>query len=257
MGCGCTGLTRRRLLTGGALAGTGVALGGCDRLGIDFPDLVSDAQVEAMGLRAWDEITATTPVARNDPRQQVIDDVARRCVRAAGERPDDWEVRLFDVAQVNAFALPGRKIGVYAGMFDVARSDAQLAAVIGHEIGHVQAEHAQERMSAEIAKTLGLRLIAIVLQLGDVEFAQGIAAALGLGAQYGLILPYGRAQELEADRLGLRVMAQAGFDPNAAVTLWQRMEDAGGDGPPAFLSTHPAPTARIEAIREMIPQIAA
>lgn len=254
MPCGCHGLTRRRLLTGGALAASGAALSGCDR--IELPNLVSQAQVERMGLQAWDDITAATPTARGDPRARALDQVARRCIEAAGERPGDWEVRLFDVDQVNAFALPGRKIGVYAGMFDVAQDEAQLAAVIGHEIGHVQAEHAQERMSAEVAKSLGLRLVAIVLQLGDVEFAEGIAAALGLGAQYGLILPYGRAQELEADRLGLRVMAQAGYDPGAAVTLWQRMEQASGGGPPAFLSTHPAPRSRIEEIREMIPRIA-
>lgn len=252
--CACRAQTRRRVLTGGMLAAAGAGLGGCDRIGL--PDLVSDAQVQAIGLRAWEEITATTPVARGDPRQGALDAVARRCLLAAGERPGDWEVRLFDVAQVNAFALPGRKIGVYTGMFEAARTPGELAAVVGHEIGHVQAEHAQERMSAEVAKTFGLRLIAIVLQLGDVEYAAGIAAALGIGAQYGLILPYGRRQELEADRLGLAIMAQAGFDPQAAVSLWTRMDRLGGGGQPAFLSTHPAPRARIEAIRAMIPQIA-
>jgi predicted Zn-dependent protease len=246
--CTCQ-LSRRGFLTGGGAAAT-TALAGCDR--IDLPNLVSDQQAEAMGLRAWEDIRQTTQISQDSWSQNRLDRIARRLLEASGEDPMAWEVTLFADSQVNAFALPGRKIGVYQGMMQLARADAQLAAVVGHEIGHVQAEHAQERMSAEVAKNFGLRLIALVLQVGEVEFAQGIAAALGLGAQYGLIMPYNRSQELEADRLGLEIMARADYDPQAAVALWQDMDAQGGERPPAFLSTHPAPQARIEEIRDMI-----
>jgi len=249
--CGrCAPLSRRRLLLGGAACAT---LAGCDE--IPLPDLVSDDQVEAMGLRAWEDIRSQVPASRDGARARRLATVARRCLQAAGEAPGDWEVTLFASDQINAFALPGRKIGVFEGMFRAARAEDELAAIVGHEIGHLRADHAQARMNAEVAKDLGLRLIAFVLQLGDVEYAAGIAAALGMGVQYGLVLPYSRAQELEADRIGLQIAAEAAYDPAAAVALWQRMDSLAGERPPEFLSTHPAPTARIEEIRAMLPEL--
>jgi len=140
-------------------------------------------------------------------------------------------------------------------MFRVGQNEDQLAAVVGHEIGHVQAEHGQERINAQVAKDWGLRLIAFLLQMGDVEFAAEIAAALGLGVEYGLVLPYSRSQELEADRFGIRLMAEAGYRPPEAIAFWQRMQAAGGAQQPEFLSTHPAPQSRIEELREMLGQL--
>jgi len=233
--------------------GTAIAalllLSGCDWLPFD---LVSDRQAEAMGLQAWEEIVATTPPS-DDPRlQAALDAVVARLLAAAGERPEDWEAVVFAGPEVNAFALPGNRIGVFEGMFGMAENPDQLAAVVGHEIGHVAAEHSQERMTAEIARHLGVRLIALLLQLGEVQYGDDIAAALGLGAEYGLLLPYSRQHELEADRIGLELMAAAGYDPAEAVALWRNMRAAGGDGPPGFLSTHPTPAARIEALEEML-----
>lgn len=247
--CQCHAVSRRRFLSGGAAAST-LVLSGCDEIRV--PNLVSEAQVQAMGQQAWDEIRATTPVSRSNRLTAAVDEVAVRCIRAAGEDPADWDVALFEVPEVNAFALPGRRIGIYEGMLGVAEDASQLAAVIGHEIGHVQARHAQERISAELAQQYGLRVIQFLLHLGNVEFADGIAAALGVGMQFGLILPYSRRQELEADRLGIDIMRVASFDPAAAVTLWERMDAMAGDRPPGFLSTHPAPGTRIEKIREML-----
>jgi predicted Zn-dependent protease len=218
-------------------------------------DLVSDEQVEAMGLQAWEEIRANAPVARDPALQSTLDRVSARLLSAAGQAPADWEFVVFGRPDVNAFALPGRKIGVYEGMFRVIANEDQLAAIVGHEIGHLQAEHGQERMNAQLSADWGLRIISFLLQIGDVEFAAEIAAALGLGVEYGLVLPYSRRQELEADRLGLQTMAAAGFAPEQAVDLWRRMEAAGGDRPPEFLATHPAPASRIEAIRKMLPEI--
>ena len=236
-----------------ALMLAGLALAGCDRL-LPF-DLVSDDQVEAMGLQAWDQLRAERPPSDAPALQRELDRIAARLLAAAGGRPEDWEAVVFDGPEVNAFALPGNKIGVFEGMFDVAGSADQLAAVVGHEIGHLAAEHSKERMTAQVVKDLGLRIVYLILRLGDVQYAADIAAALGLGAEYGLVLPYSRGHELEADRLGLELMAEAGYDPAAAVELWRRMEAAAGEGPPGFLSTHPTPAARIEALEEMLPEI--
>jgi len=249
--CDCW-LTRRGMLR---LAGAGgaVLLTGCDE--ISEIDLVSEGQVEEMGLRAWQEIKSQTPVARNSEEQRLLNRVSSLLLKAAGEKPEQWEVLVFDRPEVNAFALPGRKIGVFQGMFRVGQNEDQLAAVVGHEIGHVQAEHGQERINAQVAKDWGLRLIAFLLQMGDVEFAAEIAAALGLGVEYGLVLPYSRSQELEADRFGIRLMAEAGYRPPEAIAFWQRMQAAGGAQQPEFLSTHPAPQSRIEELREMLGQL--
>lgn len=243
--CHCR-ISRRRLL---GLAGAGALplLGGCDDA-----DLVSDATVEAMGLQAWDEIRRTTPLAEGSAFQTALDEVAARLLRAANEAPGDWEAVVFRGPEINAFALPGGKIGVYEGMFRVIGNADQLAAIVGHEIGHLQAEHSQERMNAQVAKGWGLRALSLLLQMNEVEYAAEIAAALGIGVEYGLVLPYSRRQELEADRLGLITMADAGFRPAEAVALWRRMEAAVGARPPEFLATHPAPASRIEAIEAML-----
>ncbi|TGN61580.1 M48 family peptidase [Paracoccus liaowanqingii] len=225
-------------------------LAGCDDI-----DLVSDATVEAMGLQAWAEIRTATPASPDPALQRILAEVAERLLIAAGEASSNWEVLVFRGSEINAFALPGRKIGIYEGMFGVVQNRDQLAAIVGHEIGHLQAEHSQERMSAQVAQNWGLRALSWVLRAGEVEYAAEIAAALGVGLEYGLVLPYSRRQELEADRLGLITMAGAGFQPAEAVSLWQRMEAATAGRGPEFLATHPAPQSRIAAIKAMLPKI--
>lgn len=236
--------SRRSFLT---LAGAG-AVAGCD----GPPDLVSDAEVERMGLQAWQEIRQNTEASANRDYQGALDRVAARLLGAQQADPSNWEVVVFASPQINAFALPGGKIGVYEGMFDVFGNEDQLAAIVGHEIGHLDAEHAQKRMSAQVAKSAGLRILAWVLNMGDVQYANEIAAALGLGVEVGLLLPYSRDQELEADRLGLETMALAEYDPRQAVDLWQRMQAAQGDRGPEFLATHPTPRSRIREIEEIL-----
>lgn len=243
--CRCSIDRRMMLKLSGASAAS--LLGGCDKV-----DLVSDATVEAMGLQAWSDIRQTTEVPADRALQAALDDVSRRLLLAANETPDNWEVLVFRGSEVNAFALPGRKIGVYEGMFNLVANEDELAVIVGHEIGHVHAEHSQERMNAQMAKGWGLRVLSLLLQLGEVEYAAEIAAALGVGVEYGLVLPYSRRQELEADRLGLHTMAEAGFRPEEAVALWQRMDTAVTDRAPEFLATHPAPQARIAEIKAML-----
>lgn len=248
--CQANAITRRSLLKYAGAASLPV-LSGCD---MPF-DLVSDDDVEALGLQAWEEIRTTSAVARDPELQSVLDRVSARLLAAAGESAADWEILVFARPEINAFALPGRKIGVYEGMFRVVANEDQLAAIVGHEIGHLEAEHSQERMNAQLSADWGLSIVSYLLRLGGVEYAAEVAAALGLGVEYGLVLPYSRQHELEADKLGLVTMAAAGFAPEQAVDLWRRMEIAAGDRPPEFLATHPAPASRIEAIEEMLPEI--
>ena len=167
---------------------------------------------------------------------------------------DSWEVVVFDSDQVNAFALPGGKIGVYTGLLKVAVTQDQLATVIGHEIAHVLADHSNERLSQSQIANAGLQLTNIAL--GSSEYAQyrgATMAALGLGVQYGVLMPYGRTQESEADIVGLELMAKSGFDPNQSVDLWKNMAKAsGGAQPPELLSTHPSHGTRIQDLSAKI-----
>jgi predicted Zn-dependent protease len=244
----------RRVLS--AISAGGLLLAGCagsgdTGLGLD---LVSQEQVQQMSAETWQRIRSETQASDNQQYQQAADRIADNLLQAAGANPGEWEVVVFEGDQANAFALPGGKIGVYEGMFQVAENDAQIAAVIGHEIGHVEAEHAQERVSSEIATQGAVQLVSAALQIGNVGYANAIAGALGAGAQYGVLLPYSRNQELEADRTGLRLMVQAGYDPREALEFWRRMEQQGGAQPPAFLSTHPAAGERVEQLEELMPE---
>ncbi|SER53917.1 Peptidase family M48 [Tranquillimonas rosea] len=250
MPCSChSSLTRRTFLTGAAAVP--LATAGCDQAAV----LVSEAEAEAMGERAWQQITSDVPATQDAAFSDTVSEVSSRLIRAAGGSPGEWQVVGFDSDRINAFALPGQRIGVFRGLYDVAQNRAQLAAVIGHEIGHLDADHARERMGNARAQNWLQRIIAFVLQTSDVEFGREIMAALGLGLEYGITLPYSRNQELEADALGLRLMAQAGYDPQAAITFWQRMDSAQPGRPPEMIATHPAPESRIREIRDMLPDL--
>lgn len=227
------------LLAACAPQGTGIGI-----------NLVPEAEVEQAGLQAWQELRARTPASADAQLQARARRVAERVLRGTGEDPARWEVVVFASDQVNAFALPGNKIGVYEGMMRLAGSDDELAAVLGHEVGHNRAHHAAQRMSTETATSLGANLLGTVLGGAN---AQMVAALLGAGAEYGVILPYSRNQELEADQLGLHSMARAGYDPHAAISLWQKMAQKGGSRPPAFLSTHPDPENRVEQLQAQMP----
>jgi len=244
---------RRTLLRLGALGLTAPLLAGCDAE--DFIiNLVPESQVMAMSLATWQQINATTPRSTDERRQGIVRDIADRLLRANGGDPSRWQVTLFASQQVNAFALPGGRIGVFEGMFRVAENRDQLAAVIGHEIGHVVARHGQSRMNANAMRTLGLRVINIALGLSNVRYANEIAAVLGAGTEFGLLLPYSRNQELQADQYGLFAMAKAGFAPEQAPALWRRMETIVGQRGPTFLATHPAPATRIQELEALVPK---
>ncbi len=245
---------RRRLRTSAGALLLAATLGGCaaDGTGLGL-NLVSQDQLAGMGEKAWVQQVRETPQSRNATYQRAARQVSDRLLRAAGQDPGDWEVRVFAAPQANAFALPGNKIGVYEGLFRHARNEDQLAAVIGHEIAHNLQEHAAERVSTQMVTEAGSQLLGTALGVAGVGGGEAAAALLGAGAQYGLILPYSRNQELEADRIGLLIMARAGYDPRAAVELWQNMSAEGGR-PPEFMSTHPGTENRIRQLEEFMPQ---
>jgi predicted Zn-dependent protease len=203
--------------------------------------LMPDSEINQMGLQAFTTIKKETKIERSTVTNRYVQCVVQAITREVG---GNWEVVVFDDADANAFALPGGKIGVYTGMLKVAENQDQLATVIGHEVAHVLAHHSNERVSQKFAVEQGLNLINAIAspQSGTGQTLMGL---LGVGAQYGVLLPYSRIQESEADILGLDLMAKAGFDPRASIRLWQNMGRAGGGQPPEFLSTHPSHSSRI------------
>lgn len=210
-----------------------------------------EAQIEQQAALAWQQIRQQEPVSTNAALNARAERISNRLLRAAGQNPAEWEVVVFDSPEANAFALPGGRIGVYTGMMEFAENDDQLAAVIGHEIGHVLARHAGARLGAQMAGGLAASLGGAILGGGTQQGAQQWARLLTTGAQVG-VLGYSRDQELDADILGVDIMAEAGYDPQAAVALWRKMARQGGARGPAFLSTHPNPGTRIEQLQAYI-----
>jgi predicted Zn-dependent protease len=245
---------RGRHLAAAAAACLALGAAGCvtDSTGLGLR-LVPEEQVVAMGQQSWEQLRQQEPASKNAAYQRTAKEVAGRLLTAGGRNPAEWEVVVFASQEVNAFALPNRKIGVYEGMMKLVAGEAELAAVIGHEIGHVDENHAAERLNSQAATEIGISLAGLALGSASHTDPQAVASLLGMGAQFGLLLPYSRNQELEADRLGLTSMAKAGYDPRAAVTLWQKMQAQGGRSP-VFMSTHPGPEQRIERLQALMPK---
>jgi predicted Zn-dependent protease len=234
----------------------GLVLGGCATAPITGRRqliLVSEAQENAMGAEAYHQVLQKEPITHDPPLTEPVQRVARRLEAVAGHPEFHWEANVIkDDKMVNAFALPGGKIAVYTGIFPLAQSEAGLAIIIGHELGHVIARHGAERMSQGLLAQLGETALSVAVQSSP--YANQILAAYGLGAQVGVLLPYSRTQESEADRIGLVLAARAGYDPRVAVGVWERMARLPGRRPPEFLSTHPAPESRIEDIKQFLPR---
>lgn len=211
-------------------------------------------QVAKMGQTAFAQMKQQTPAAQGDATSRYVTCVAQS-ITAVVPKPQggEWDITVFKDEQVNAFALPGGGIGIYTGLLNVARTPDQLAAVIGHEIGHVQANHANARLSTQYATEAGLSLIQSLAR-GSAAENSNVMALLGMGAQVGILLPFTRADESEADVLGMQYMAQAGYDPRQAVELWENMRQTGGAKPPTWLSTHPSSEQRIANLRAQVPQ---
>jgi predicted Zn-dependent protease len=217
-----------------------------------------EGEMAQIGAQAFSQVKQQTPPTRTGEVQEYVECIARQTLAEAHHRdrdllpPDKWEVVVFDDEAINAFALPGGKVGVYMGMVRFAETPDQLAAVVGHEIGHVIARHGNERLSQALAAQSALAVVDMLTK--DTQASQLALAALGVGTAVGIQLPHSRTQEREADEIGLQLMADAGFNPEQAVRLWQRMAKNSPARVPQFLSTHPNPESRAQDLARMLPK---
>lgn len=219
--------------------------------------LLSERQETRMGLQAYQEILKKSKLSRDPELSNRVTRVGTRIARATGRTDYRWEFAVIeDDKQVNAFALPGGKVAVYTGMLAVSQTEAGLATVIGHEVAHAIARHGGERVSQGLLVQVGLAAAQTAMASGDPRTVKRVTTLLGAGAAIGVILPFSRQQESEADRLGLVYMAKAGYDPREAIPFWRRMENAsqGRPRPPEFLSTHPSRGARVRQIQRWLPE---
>jgi predicted Zn-dependent protease len=220
---------------------------------------LSEGQEAALGLQSYQDVLAQSDVVNRGPEVELVQKVMNRLEAATGDagRKMEWQVSLVSSPQVNAFCLPGGKMVVYTGILPVAQSEAGLATVLGHEMAHATSRHGSQRLlQSQLSQTL-LTGANASLALGDMEPRQKmeLMAALGAGAQYGIILPFSRNHESEADEVGLYYMARAGYDPHEAIRFWERMDqNSNGPQPPEFASSHPSHGTRIERLKEHMPR---
>lgn len=262
-------ISKKLMMSSLAASVIAVAVTGCSTttdtgaIGVDRNQLlvVSDQQVQQLSNQAFQqEIAAARAKGLLDtnPAQLArLQKISQRLIAQTGAYRSDarqwsWEVHVIKSNELNAHVLPGGKIVFYSGIIDrLSLTDAEIAAIMGHEMAHALREHTRERLSRDVATQTGIGIAASVLGL-----SQGQAQLAGLAGDLGISRPNSRTQETEADLMGLELMARAGYDPNAAVSLWRKMQSAGGRGePPQFLSTHPVSSTRIATIQSLLPRV--
>jgi predicted Zn-dependent protease len=215
--------------------------------------LIPEQQMNALGEQAYADLRSRSAKSQSPELRAALEKVGRRIAVASGKNYA-WEFELIDDPNtVNAMCLPGGKIAFYTGILPIAQNEAGLAAVMGHEVAHAVAGHGNERMSQSLIVQMGLA--AAEISLRDNRQRGLIYGALALGVQFGVLLPYSRTHETEADIIGLRYMAEAGYPPSEAVAFWERMNEAGEGRIPEFMSTHPSPKSRVAKLNEAIPSV--
>ena len=215
--------------------------------------LFSERDMSQLGHQSFEQMKKEQNVSQEAEINAYVECVTKALTTGlAPEWQEGWEVVVFEDDSANAFALPGRKIGVHTGLLEVAKTPDQLATVLGHELSHVQAQHGNERMSQQVAAQIGLTVAAASTD-SDTAAGRATLAALGLGTQFGVLLPFSRTHESEADLLGLEIMARSGFDPQESVVLWQNMAQQGGGQPPEWMSSHPSHRSRINDLTKALP----
>ena len=218
--------------------------------------LKSDAALAQEGARQFKAIREQMPLVKNPATVQYVACVANAIVDVLEGKNAEmyWELAVIDRADINAFVMPGGKISVFSGILTVASNQHQLAAVLGHEVAHVTARHSNERASQAMVAGAGVDIAAILLGGGYANQTQGAQQAIGMGAMLGILNPFSRLQESEADIIGLEYMAMAGFDPRESIQLWQNMGEKNKTTVPEFMSTHPSGDTRIEQLVEHTPK---
>lgn len=228
--------------------------------------LVPDAEIMAASFRQYDQFLEEHTLSGDAQATAMIQRVGNNIKSAVEKYFADngmnrqldgyaWEFNLVESEDVNAWCMPGGKVVFYTGILPITQTETGVAVVMGHEVAHAVAEHGAERMSQQLVAQFGSAALATALQNKPKETQAMFMAAFGVGAQYGVLLPFSRTQESEADHLGLVFMAMAGYDPREAVAFWGRMSDASGGGkPPEMMSTHPSDATRIANLRELMPE---
>ena len=228
--------------------------------------LLPESQLATLSLQEYDKVLKNSRLSKNRQQVQMVRRVGFKIAKAAEAFLTDagmqsqiknlnWEFNLIeDDKAVNAWVMPGGKAAVYTGILPYTRNETGLAVVLGHEVAHAIAGHGNERMSQGLLAQLGGTALSVALSENSPETRNLFMQAYGAGATVGLLLPYSRLHESEADRIGLTLMARAGYDPREAIPFWQRMNKSGQRRPPEFLSTHPAPKSRIANIKKYIPE---
>jgi len=209
-----------------------------------------------LGLQTYQQVLAQSESIDSGPELEMIKQVASRLARATGKAGGDfdWQVSLIRSSQVNAFCLPGGKVVVYTGILPVAQNESALATVLGHEMAHATSRHGSQRVLEQNLAQTALTGVAMSLSDMDNDKQRAVMGALGAGAQFGVLMPFSRKHESEADHIGLHYMARAGYDPRESIRFWQRMENAGGAQPPEFLSDHPSHGTRIQQLEAEMPK---
>jgi predicted Zn-dependent protease len=218
--------------------------------------MVDPAQEMQLAIQTKEEILKTKKLSQDATKNSMVKRVGMKIANITGQNSYNWEFFVIDnPKEENAFCLPGGKVFVYSGLFKYIANDAELAAVLGHEIGHALARHGAERMSSGmLAQTGGQVLQTVIAGRGSPETRAVVMEAFGAGTELGIMLPHSRTQEYEADRIGLVLMAKAGYNPQSALTFWEKFSKS-GETPPEYLSSHPAPANRISTIKKLLPQI--
>ena len=227
-------------------------------------NLVSDSEVLSLSLQEYNDYIQTAKKSTDQASTALVTKVGKNIANAVqmyyksiGQedaiKDYAWEFNLIDDPQVNAFCMPGGKIVVYTGILPVTQDETGLAVVVGHEVAHAVAKHANERMSQQVAAQYGAQALSVLTGKASGSMQAIAQQVYGLGAEYGVLLPYGRTQESEADHLGLIFMAIAGYNPQAALPFWQRMAQ-NGQAVPEFMSTHPSDATRIANIQKELPE---
>jgi predicted Zn-dependent protease len=227
-------------------------------------NILPQSQMLSLSLQQYDTVLKKSKLSQDTTKVRMVQRVGKRIAAAAeafllesgqgGQaRQYQWEFNLIeDDKAANAWCMPGGKVAVYTGILPFTQDENGLAVVIGHEVAHAIANHGNERMSQSLLASMGGMALSVALAEKPTATRELFMTAFGVGTNVGLLLPYSRLHESEADRIGLTLMARAGYDPRGAVSLWERMNRSGGKRPPEFLSTHPAPDSRITNIKRYI-----
>ena len=217
---------------------------------------MSRQEESALGFQSYRQVLSQAQTIDSGPEVDMVRRVASRLARATGKSGEgfEWAVSVIRDDQVNAFCLPGGKIVVYTGILPVAQNEAALATGMGHEMAHATSRHGAQRVFQQDLTQTAMTGLAVSLSDMDYEKQRAIMGALGAGAQFGVLMPFGRKHESEADEIGLFYMARAGYDPQESIRFWRRMEQTSRAGPPEFLSTHPSHGTRIQQLEALMPK---